>query len=528
MQNPKPSTYVFERGGRIGGRLLSIDLLPQGHLKAELGGMRFTKEHRIVNALINELKRSNQNEHPLDSREFNFETKLMYLRARHLRFNENWREQLRYDLPDLGAECDLGSVALSMAKNAIQRSLEHATVSDLHSGHLKVLNDQLTKKCLGFDEWRAIQSHASVNGIKLHDLGFWNLLQHCLHDAPDEFLFLHDALGYESLVANSNAAQAIPVFLADFDVDGYQTLKGGMEALPRLLAFRSRIENGTCVIADQHEVESVTLCSDDREPLFELRVKCTPSAMHRGVYYFSTYRAKRVILALPKRALGEMRFIGFPESRERTFRESLDDVNGHPAVKLFLSFATPWWEPELGLKARAVTDLPIRQVYYMGEEQSPDGPALVMASYNDEHYVDFWEPLVNDVERDIEAISQRENALVQGRDISRYVASARIIKKAISQLELMHPKLHIPLATGGVVHQWKDAWHFWNVHSLPWETAEEMVKPFEDVNLHVCGEAYSLEQGWVEGALKSAERVLQEMGLAPYLGEEDFRAYISH
>jgi hypothetical protein len=42
-----------------------------------------------------------------------------------------------------------------------------------------------------------------------------------------------------------------------------------------------------------------------------------------------------------------------------------------------------------------------------------------------------------------------------------------------------------------------------------------MVQPFVDADLFTCGEAFSGEQGWIEGALKSAERVLEKLNLTP-------------
>ena len=36
-----------------------------------------------------------------------------------------------------------------------------------------------------------------------------------------------------------------------------------------------------------------------------------------------------------------------------------------------------------------------------------------------------------------------------------------------------------------------------------------MRHPVPDVDVHVCGEAFSASQGWVEGAINTAERVLE-------------------
>ena len=37
-----------------------------------------------------------------------------------------------------------------------------------------------------------------------------------------------------------------------------------------------------------------------------------------------------------------------------------------------------------------------------------------------------------------------------------------------------------------------------------------MLKPMPDYNVFICGEAYSLDQGWVEGALHTTETVLTQ------------------
>jgi monoamine oxidase len=37
-----------------------------------------------------------------------------------------------------------------------------------------------------------------------------------------------------------------------------------------------------------------------------------------------------------------------------------------------------------------------------------------------------------------------------------------------------------------------------------------MRRPYRDEAVHICGEAYSVTQGWVEGALQTAERMLEE------------------
>ena len=52
--------------------------------------------------------------------------------------------------------------------------------------------------------------------------------------------------------------------------------------------------------------------------------------------------------------------------------------------------------------------------------------------------------------------------------------------------------------------------HFWNVGARSEEVSRRMCKPREDLPVYICGEAWSrAHQGWVEGALISAEMMLQ-------------------
>ena len=47
-----------------------------------------------------------------------------------------------------------------------------------------------------------------LKSVLLRETGFWNLLQHFIGN--EGFQFVHDALGYESIVGNWNAAECSP------------------------------------------------------------------------------------------------------------------------------------------------------------------------------------------------------------------------------------------------------------------------------------------------------------------------------
>ena len=47
-----------------------------------------------------------------------------------------------------------------------------------------------------------------------------------------------------------------------------------------------------------------------------------------------------------------------------------------------------------------------------------------------------------------------------------------------------------------------------------WEVKKKIVKPFDDRQFFICGEVYSDAQGWVEGALQTADMVLEKFGIS--------------
>jgi monoamine oxidase len=111
-----PLTYVFEASDRVGGRLLSVDLLPPGGRKAELGGMRFTRDQRLISSLVEHLGEQHSKDNLLGTREYNFGTQLMFLRGHRLRSGQEfWKLQTPYRLSQLAADCKWPEVGLALA-----------------------------------------------------------------------------------------------------------------------------------------------------------------------------------------------------------------------------------------------------------------------------------------------------------------------------------------------------------------------------------------------------------------------------
>lgn len=81
------------------------------------------------------------------------------------------------------------------------------------------------------------------------------------------------------------------------------------------------------------------------------------------------------------------------------------------------------------------------------------------------------------------------------------------------QLHELHGVPFIPDPYAAAFKDWGadpfgGGWNTWNVGVRSWEIEAAIQRPAKGVPVYVCGEAYSREQGWVEGALDTADQVL--------------------
>lgn len=495
----KPDTHkkqlkirLYEMSDRIGGRLHSITPPEMPHLRAELGGMRYLTTHLLVMNLIEELQ--------LPSKEFLMGDKqntLVYIRRQHLRWADfsnpnkvpyylSWNEQGKNP-----------EELMLYAINNVIRNAEKKTQ----------------------DDWERIKQHKRIFQSNLYDLGFWNLLYQIL--SSEAYNLVLDAGGYSSILSNWNAGEAIPWFLADFPPDvKYRTLTFGFDKLPdKLKGHFEKAKDADTEVCTNHQLVSFEL---PRHP--EGRITLKFQGKRKCV------KAKRLILAMPRRSLELLENKDLLEDEQ--VRQDIEAVRAQPAAKLFLGYNEPWWQV-LGLKAgRSSTDLPIRQTYYFGTEcdekgADPDNTcSLLMASYNDGSSVGFWKGLLdkdpatnkpNHPFKDYRENASPEELYLEKRNL---IPSRAMVREAHYELKQLHGiELYIPKPYMAIYKDWGDnpfggGWHFWKMNRKPWEVMGRIRSPKlknrENTHVYICGEAYSCNQGWVEGALKSAELMLQE------------------
>jgi hypothetical protein len=354
-----------------------------------------------------------------------------------------------------------------------------------------------------------------LDGRPLYTLGLWNLLYQVL--SSEAYAFMLDAGGYDTNVANSNAVSGLPVDEFGPSVV-YRTLVHGYQQLPLTLVEQyTRDLGGQCLA--NWRLDSLGHLDDGRYALtFVLTETIDERTQDKVPTEVRTVQADHVILAMPRRSLELVRWT--PLVEDQWLRRHVPSVIRQAAFKLFLGYAYPWWRP-LGLVAgRSITDMPIRQMYYFqteGEQEGADPQnhnSLMMASYNDLRSVPFWKALEEDQPYD----GHDNPFLAAGQapvPAHRFMVTQAMILAAQSQLKEIHNLYYLPEPYTAMYHDWTDepfgaGWHAWKAGFKYWEIMPRMRKPLESENVYICGEAYSNNQGWVEGALQTAELMLEE------------------
>ena len=83
------------------------------------------------------------------------------------------------------------------------------------------------------------------------------------------------------------------------------------------------------------------------------------------------------------------------------------------------------------------------------------------------------------------------------------------LKNIISdELNNLFPHLTIPAPTYFKPYLWEVGYHSWKSKY----NSHKVINTLSSIDgIYICGEAFSLKQGWVEGALLSAEKVVKSI-----------------
>ncbi|KAB2918625.1 MAG: NAD(P)-binding protein [Bacteroidetes bacterium] len=493
----KSKVALYEYSDRIGGRLFSRTLPGMPNVVAELGGMRYIPETQpLVTGLINYLKLPTK-DFPMGNPdpEIGASQNYYYLRGEHLTleelsikgavpYNLSWSEQ-------------------GMNPDQLQAYVMNVLVPNA--------------KNLTLEDWFKVE----VFGTPLYKMGYWNLLNVFLTN--EAFSYMRDAGGYDANVANASAVAQLPV--SDFGpTTSFRTLTKGYQDLPLTLAEQFEADGGE--INMNHKLLSIKRLKNGEYELVFTRTKTQDFKTHydNNSDERIVVHADKIILAMPRRSL---ELIEWDQWQENEFlKNNVGSVLIQHAFKLFMGYDYPWWRALNLWAGRSITDMPIRQVYYFGCEGDQPGAdpnntkSLLMASYNDISTVPFWKALQND--EPYGGNDKPENKSIDPVPPAQFVATQSMVEIAHKQVETMHGQQKLDMPYAAIFHDWSEdpyggGWHEWKAGYRYDEIIKKMVKPVEDQDVFIIGEAYSNNQGWVEGSLETAEDMMKRYFKLDYL-----------
>jgi len=506
-KNPNLDINIFELSDRIGGRLESVKL-PGMNVVGELGGMRYMTEQKIVTALIEDVFSTQYGLNAVDFPMGNDNHHLFYLRKQRFfasRFSQSEITGEAFETRYFVEDKYKGKSSDTIFTDIISEVLEKDGYS------LKEIQASQSPR----REWNKVKQKLKYRykgpykNKYVYEIGFWNLLKD--RSSQECYEFLAQAGGYYSNTINWNAAEAFPYMVGDFASDdvAYKTIEGGYDQILTCLADAFLQKGGA--IRTKNRLENFKQNPNSKSPYKYL---LTFYNIESGDSW--EVRAKDLILGMPRRSLELLNQDNFFFNRDKQekLQHNLASVIIEPSYKILLGFEKPWWEKVLGAKAgESITDLPMRQCYYFGVDPK-NSHSLFLASYNDMRTVSFWLAIEGGAK-----FNTKETKLIKGGNVlyPNYEHASQVMAEEVMQQvrELHGTAITIPEPYtsaykdwtedpyGGGYHAWKDGYKVWQV--MPY-----IRQPLNKERIFIVGEAYSDQQGWVEGAFCVAEHVLRE------------------
>lgn len=185
----------------------------------------------------------------------------------------------------------------------------------------------------------------------------------------------------------------------------------------------------------------------------------------------NTFYSHKVICAIPKEALLKIPYFN-------NIHEILNSVTTNNYLRVYAIYPKDpktkkvWFHDVPSLTTKTI----LREFIPIDKKKG-----LIEITYSDGIYAKIW-----------------ENSMIGGN-------FHKLLKKILKK---QFPKKKIPNPTYIEPHYWTNGTHYWKPNIDSSKLIPQIQQPFQN-HCYICGEAYSKNQAWMEGALESANNVLE-------------------
>lgn len=510
-QNSKRKVVILDRLNRTGGRLDS-DLVAikdpyddkTSIVKEEEGGMRFEDSMAELMSLFTVLELCNDAVYfPMTTNRYFFRGHSFTEAESKENNNAIWGEL--YDLQPAEQNQSPGYILGVI----YQRILNVNAVENVPK---KPTPEFWQKFRLDF-KWDGIELYKWQLGGLIRSMGY---SEECL-------VMLTEVLGFRGPFQGlPNAGEAWQI-LEDFPADPqYFTLKNGFSSLIRKLEDKVTKLGG--IIHTGINVNTITGKKGEYKVNLSIAEKGNSAYVFEQDTKTATIDAQQIILAIPSKAM-TLLFAASPvlsgNKNSRTFWKDINSIQPMSLLKINLYFDRPWWadgstgQPPV-LAGPSFADLPINSIYPFYTVQTapgvPDnGKPAALTIYCDFTNTVFWQGLQN-VGAKFDSPLQKEHS---EKPQVLFPASEKVVEEAIKQIKSLFSTHYVPEPVLTSYRSWDGendfphAYHQWALNTNDREVIARMVKPLDDEDIFTCNETWSDMQGWVNGSLRSSERMLK-------------------
>jgi len=274
-----------------------------------------------------------------------------------------------------------------------------------------------------------------------------------------EIEFLKDSFGYYSEIVTMNAYDSIRLMRGLDPKNTFFALKGGLSSVISALEKKIGGFKGARILKGK-DVSAIHY----KDGIFEIK----------GASF--SYSGWKCICALPKQIIE--RFSIF-----KPILGSLAKIKCAPLCRIYSRFSVDsdgniWFK---GLP-KFSTNNNLRMVIPVNEKTG-----VIMISYTDNIFADFWQRLYKR-------------------------GGLKSVNKELIRLMKLSTGLDIPEPLETHVFYWDCGTGYWGVGADSDVLTEDLLHPFLDKPLFICGEHYSnTGQQWMEGALETGDRLLKKI-----------------